>query len=224
MRAAMMTEAPVAASPRKLVPARLIPLGRSLLINILGPYIAYRLATPWFAPDSAGPLAVSALIPAGDLLVVFLCRRSIDAIAVISLVQLGVGVLINLVSRSASLALSAHALQTGGLGLVFAVSALIGRPLIRPLARQTLAGDDPERQAQFDERSRIPAVRATFSRMSWVWAAALCTESAIRVVAVHRMQPANYLMLSSAMGYGLTAALIWGSVRYGRYRASKVIE
>ena len=214
-----MTNSPAEVPAARFSLARLVPLGRSLLINILGPYLAYRIAAPWFPPNSPGPLMVSAAIPAIDLLVVFARRRAIDAVAVISLVQLMVGVTINLASHSTRLALIGHALQSGALGLVFAGSALIGRPLIVPLSRQTVAGDDPERQARFDAGARRPEMRAMFRHLTLAWAIGLCAESAVRVMAAQHLAPADYLMLSGVLGYAVPAVLIWGSVRYGQARA-----
>jgi len=199
--------------------AGMIGLARSILINFVGASLVYRLAAHWYPASSPVPLLISSLVPAADLAWVFIRQRTVDVIAIISLVQLLVSIVITVASRSVDFALRAHALQAAALGLVFALSSLIGRPLIQPLARQSMAGDDPERQARFDQHATLPAVQQTFHRMTMLWALALCAESAVLFTAVGRITPANYLVLGAVINYGVTTALIWGSIRYGRYRS-----
>jgi hypothetical protein len=195
-------------------------MARSLAINILGPYLVYRAAEPFF-PTGTAPLLLSMAIPIADFAFVFFRQRLIDVISIITLVQLSVGLAITLVTRSTQAALIGHALQPAALGMVFATSALISRPIIQPLARQSMAGGDPERQAQFDARTVHPAAKRTFTLMTWIWAVALCGESAVLVAAARGLAAHDYLLVSPVVVYGLNGLLTWASIGYGRRRAAR---
>lgn len=199
-------------------PAGLPSLGRSLLINGLGSYLAYSLAAPHFPLSSTTPLLLSTLVPAADLAVGFARRRSVNVIAIIALTQLLVSAAISLLTRSAADALLGHALQPAALGLVFGLSALAGRPLIAPLARQTVAGDDPERQARFDAKASLAGVRRTFTRITLAWAVALCAESVVLAATIRLTATQDYLLMSNITNVAVLALLTWGSLRYGLLR------
>jgi hypothetical protein len=205
---------PAVAQPPK--PNGLPALVRSLLINLLGPYLVYLVAAPHFAPDSPRPLLFSALLPAADFAIVYLRRRSVDVIALIAFVQISAALAITLASSSASASLGGQALTPAMLGLVFAVSALIGKPLIAPLARQTMAGDDPERQARFDAVALLPGARRVFMRLTLAWAVALGLQTLILLVMVRLLGTADYLLVSQVISFSVLGILIWGSIHFGR--------
>jgi len=217
---AVATPAAKPAVPRRL-PAGLVSLGRSLLINLLGPWLIYRLAAPHFAAASALPLLLSALVPAGDLAWQFVKQRMVDVVAIISLVQLCVSIAITLLAGDAQLALDGHALMPAALGLVFALSALAGMPLIQALARQSMAGDDPEKQARFDAVAVRPGARRTFLRLTLAWTAALMAEAVLLLLACNRMAADDYLLVSPLVSYGVLGLLIWASIAYGKRAAAR---
>jgi len=209
----------VGKASRPGAPAGLVSLARSLIINGLGPYLVYSLAAPHFPPSSTAPLLLSALVPGADLAIGFARRRTIDVIAVISLIQLLVGVGIGLLTRSAGEALVGHALQPAALGLVFGASVIAGRPLIEPLARQTMAGNDAEFQARFDAKAKLAKSRRAFTHITLAWAAALCAESGLLVVAIRLLTPQDYLLASSLINTTVYALMVWASLRYGRFQS-----
>ena len=207
--------------PPRLAAAGLVPLIISLLINFLGPYIIYGLTEPHFPSGSIIPLLLSAMVPASEFAIMYLRKRVVDVIAIISLVQLAVGVAITLVAHTAHAAIIGHALMQAALGLVFGASALIGRPLVLPLSRQTMAGDDPRRQARFDEISKLQGARRAFVRLTWVWAVTLCVNSAILLIAARALPARDYVLVSPIITYGILGLLIWGGIRYGRQMVIK---
>ncbi len=207
-------------SPRR-PPAGLGGLVGSVLINLVAPAMLFRVVAGWFAAGSPWPLLVCALIPVLDLAAVFALKRATDVMAVISLVQLAVGIAITLATHSIRLALELHALQAGALGLVFAGSLAIRRPLIRSLARQAMAGDDPERQASFDARALRPATRRVFDVMTLIWAASLIGQSVLLFIACRALSADDYVTLHNIVSYGANAALAWGCIRYGRRRSAR---
>ena len=196
--------------------AGLPALVKSLLINLLGPYLVYRATAPSFPPNSPVPLLLCALVPAVEFAILFARRRVVDVIAIISFAQIAAGLVISLVAASATASLDGHAMMPAILGLVFAASAAIGKPLMTPLARQTMAGDDPARQARFDSIALLPGARRTFMHLTLAWAAALGLESAVLLAARRTLGNADYLLVSQVINYGVLAMLIWGSIHFGR--------
>lgn len=214
-----MSDTTMAASVASKPPAGMTALIWSLAINLLGPYIIFTLAGPHFPPNSTTPLLLSAVVPAAELAFLYWRRRVVDVIAIISLTQLIIGIAITLLAHSASAAIVGHAMTHAGLGLVFGASVLVGQPLVQLLARQTMAGNDAERQARFDEIAKLDGARRVFVRLSWIWMATLCANSAILLVAARILPTRDYVLASSVISYGILGLLIWGGIRYGRRAA-----
>jgi uncharacterized membrane protein len=205
--------------PKRAAPAGIIPLARSLAINLLGPYLLYRAVEGYFPAQSIAPLLISSLVPIAEFAVVLARKRVVDVIAIISLAMLAASLGIAVAAHSVHAALVGRACQAAVLGLVFGGSLLIGRPLILPLARLTMAGDDPARQARFDSIATSPGARRGFRRITWIWTAGLCGETVVLLIALNSLAPATYLLFSNVVSVGVMTLLIWGSVRYGRRAA-----
>jgi hypothetical protein len=212
-----MTDAALSETPAaRAKPAGLKALIQSLLINILGPYIVFTLAEPHFPANSTTPLLLSALVPAIEFTILYWRQRVVDVIAIISLIQLTGSVAITLVADTAHGAIIGHALMPAAEGLVFLASILMGQPMLKPLSRQTMAGNDRERQARFDAVSKQEGAHRVFVRLTWVWVVALCLNSAILLAAAYTLSNATYVLVSTIITYGILALLIWGGIRYGR--------
>ncbi len=216
---AVATTAPAPAPARAGSPgfrfAGLLPLTRNLTINILAPWLAYAALERWLPAPGIVPLLAAAAIPAVESAVLFARKRAIDAIAIISVTQYVVSVLITLATRDPHAAMVGHALQPAALGLVFGLSTLVRRPLTIPLARQIMAGGDPQRQARFDAVTLRPAARLQFAVVAWFWTLGLGAETAIRLMAVSHLSTRDYLLLANTLGYAIPSLLAWSSLRYG---------
>jgi hypothetical protein len=194
----------------------LAPLIRSLAINLLGPYLLYRAVEGYFPAKSIAPLLISSLIPAAELAFIFARQRRVEVIAVISLVQLAFSLVIALATHSIDAAMVGNAFQPAVQGLLFGGSLLIGRPLMQSVARMTMAGDDPARQARFDAIAASPEGRATFARITLIWTVTLCGETAALLAARKLLAAHDYLLFANAATFAVIGALTWGSIRYGR--------
>lgn len=208
-----------APAPRRAGPAGLIPLIRSLAINLVGPYLLYRATEGFFPAKSTGPLLISAIVPIAEFSVIFIRKRRVDVVAIISIAMLAAGLVIAAVAHSVHDAMIGRACQAAVLGLVFGGSLVIGRPLLLPLARLTMAGDDPARQARFDALAALPAARRRFALITWVWTVGLCLETVLLLLALNWLTPPDYLLFSNVFSLGVMTLLIWGSIRFGRRTA-----
>jgi hypothetical protein len=201
----------------------LASLTRSLGINGLGSWLVYAALQQVFPSPSVVPLWAAAAVPVADLTWELWKRRSIDVIAVIALTQLSAGIVITLLAGTPRAAMVGHAWQAAALGLVFAVSIAVRRPLMAPLARQALCGDDMVRRAQFDEAlERLPLVRRQLAYVSLMWTFVLCAETAVCLAILARAPLALYLLVANVLGWAVMIALGAGSIRYGHWMAGRL--
>ena len=218
-----MSAAALNARPGAKPLSGLMSLLRSLLINVVGAWLVYAALERVFPSPSLIPLWGSALIPTADLAWELWKCRSIDVVAVISLSQLAAAILVSLVARTPHASMVGHAWQAAGLGLVYAGSAVIGRPLMTPLARQAMAGDDEVRRARFDATLQaLPQMRRQMVGISLVWAVALCAETLVRLAILSRTAPATYLLIANVLSWAVPTALGLASLRYGRWMARRL--
>lgn len=196
--------------------AGMVSLGRSLVVGVLAPAAAFALLEPHFSPQSPVPLLAATLIPAAELAWTWLRRGAADAVAIISVSQFGVALMINILAHDKRAALVGHAWQPALLGLVFAVTALVGRPLIRPLARQAMCGDDPVAQARFDAVSHTPEASRRFALVTLMWTAGLSAQTAAQLAGLNLLAAKDYVLLSGVLHWAVNGALVWASIQYGR--------
>lgn len=220
-----MSAAALNARPQAKPVSGLLSLLRSVLVNVVGSWLAYVMLERLFPSPSMAPLWGAAAVPTVDLLWELWKRRSVDVVAVISLSQMAAAILINLVARTPHASMVGHALQAAALGLVFAGSAAAGRPLMVPLARQAMAGDDAARQARFDAALQsFPQMRRQMTWISLAWAAALCAETLVRLALLSRTAPATYLLVAGILSWAVPSVLGFASLRYGRWMAQRMRE
>jgi hypothetical protein len=192
-------------------------IGLSLVLNAAVPYVVYRLTAPHYPHDSVIPLLYSTIVPALWLAYGTLRQRSVDAIAIIAICEVVVTVAVTLLASSVSWALIARALQGALVGLVFAGSAAIGRPIIYYIARQFAVGQNPERAAGFDA-AHVADKGRTFTIATLVWAAGLIVLSAIHVTLAVTLDHATYLLVGPIVGIGGNIALLLWSIRFATNR------
>lgn len=203
----------------------LASLVRSILINVLGSWLVYVALERLFPAPSLIPLWGSAAVPTADLAFELVKRRSIDVVALISLSQTAAALLISLFAGAPHASMVGHAWQAAALGLVFAASILVRRPLMVPLARQALCGDDLARRARFDDTlAAQPAIRRLLTWISLAWTLALCAETGVRLVLLSRLSPATYLLIANVVSWAVPSLMGLASLRYGRWIARRLRE
>lgn len=215
MNATAMTETAPARKPSKPAPG-FAAIGRSLLINVAGAWLAFKLVAPHYPEHSAAPLLASAAAPLLYMVWELVKRRMLDGVAVIQLTLSGLSAVTALVTHDEHASLAAIAFQPLGLGLLFGVTALLGHPLIATLARQAMAGDDAQAGANFDRAVKsIPEVRRRMGVISALWFAVLACETCVRLVMVRMMPASSYILAANIMGYAVPGTLVWLSMKLG---------
>lgn len=192
------------------VAAAAIDLG----VNVGLPYVVYVLAKPRVGDVHA---LLAAMVP--PLLwsgIEFARARRIDAVSMLVIAGIALSLLAFFGGGSARFLQLRENLVTGLIGVVFLVSAAIGRPLIYQLA---LAAT--RRKGQGEEAKRLEALRAkpqfrrTMMRMTLVWGCGLILQTAVACVLVFHMSIQRYLIVSPIVGYGMLGLLMLWTFWYG---------
>lgn len=208
MTTSIETERPVARGGIH-VGALLRGLGWDVALPVVA-YYALHLAgagdrTALVAATSAAALRV---------LLVAVRDRTLNPFAVVMMTVFGVGLAATFVTGDPRFLLLKGSLTTGGVGVVFLLTALRGR---RPLTLAAMQSFRPEAAAEEAEEYRTdPAVRRGHRVSSTVWGAGLVAEAALRIPLIYLLPVSVMVGVSAAMMVATFAVLIAWNVRYLR--------
>ncbi len=176
----------------------------NLAINGLLPAIVYVLLHSLQVADVV-TLAIAGAIPAARSLVLWLWRRRVDWLGLLSVLGFAFALAASAFSHGSTWLLKVHEqLLFGTLGLVFLSSALIQRPLLQPLL-VALTGRDP---ANGDQPARA-------GRITWFTVAiglVLLGDAVIHVILAAILSTAAYLAASHLVTWvilGCGLAILW---------------
>src|SRR5579872_3495461 len=93
------------------------PLALSLTINALCPFLLYRALQSHFPANSVMPLLYATIFPVFGLILSLLRKRSVDAIAIITMVGLAFHIVVTLLARTVGIALVVRSLDGAFIGL-----------------------------------------------------------------------------------------------------------
>ncbi len=151
----------------------------AIVVNLLVPWLAYRLALPHWG--HTGALAASAVPLVAWMVWDFALLRHFDALSAIVLA----GLLLSLACSALGAGEHGRALEeptiSGMIGAAFLLSLLLRRPLVFYLARSTMARENRNGAADFERRWREqPALALSIRRMTLVWGIGLAAENIVR--------------------------------------------
>jgi hypothetical protein len=203
------------ASMRGLVP--------SLALNAVAPFVLYQILTG-NGVATLDALIATSVFPIAGILVGWIRTRRLDGIAILSLVFIALGLVTSLIAGDPRFYLIKESFLTGLFGIVCLVSLALTRPLIFYFARQFAGGGDPARMARFDSLWQYPLFRRSQRLTTAVWGVAYLIEAAARYVLALVLPIPVFLVVSPVMAIGVTIALIYFSIAYGRRVARRGSE
>lgn len=175
----------------------------------IGVYYALRIAG---VPERTALLAATVLA-ASRLVWVAVRRRQVTWFAAVMLAVFGLSLLLSFVSGDARFLLLKESFVTAGVGTVFLLSVLGGRPLTLSAAQTS----QPWRAAAIDRMFRDrPDIRRRFFVSAVVWGVGLLIESAVRVPLVYTLSVDAMVGLSEGMFWGTIGVLMAWSMFYTR--------
>ena len=188
-------------------------------VNIAAPTLIYALLqdrwgeVPALLASSGPPLVWS--------LVGLMRNRRIDALSVLVLVGMALSLIALAGGGSARFLQLREKLVTATIAAAFLVSAAIGRPLIGPLARATVARESADSLAAFDARRDDPFLRQTIMVMTLAWGFGLALDFVVSVVLIYTLSVVDYLVIGPIVGFITIGGLTGWTVLYRRYRTRR---
>jgi len=186
-----------------------------LLIDGALPAIAYQILSR-HGVAAVPALTAGAIFPAANIIRKLVATRSVDLIGAIVLIFLAIGVAASLLSGNVLFVLIKESFITGLVGLLFLSSLLWKRPIIFYIARQFVAGEDPERLAWWDGLWEHERFRRIMRIMTTVWGVGYFVEALARVGIALTLPPGKVVIVSPILAIGTTVGLIVWTRRYGR--------
>lgn len=200
-------------------------IATSILINAVLPYIIYQLLTGHISEILA--LFASGIPSMIDSIVGIVRKKRIDVLAAIVLIGIAVSLVIVWLGGSPKVYLIRESFFTVAFGLTFLITLLLPRPLIFYLSRQMSTGNHPENIPRFNSFWQSPQFRRVMRLMTVVWGIGLLFEAAIRIYLVLILTPAQFLLYSPFVIYGIIGCLaLWTFLysRKGRQRAQERMQ
>jgi hypothetical protein len=195
-----------------------------ILVNIVLPYLIYVKAEPRLG--SVRALLAASVPPILWSGIEFARKRRIDAVSLLVLLGIVLSLLAFFGGGSARFLQLRENLVTGLIGLVFLVSAAVGRPLIYQLARAGKLREDPVEAARFESLRDNPRFRRNMTIMTLVWGFGLLAQTAVACLLVFSLSIPRYLIVSPIVGYSIMGGLalwtFWFVKRIKRSGAAKL--
>jgi hypothetical protein len=194
-----------------------------VIVNVALPFACYSVAQPKIGDVRA--LLLSSAPPIVWSLAEFVRKRRVDALSLFVLVGIALSLVAFIGGGSVRFLQLRENLVTGAIGLIFLVSAAIGKPLIYQLARAGAARRSTSAAAELEGLKDNVYFRRSMTFMTVVWGCGLLAATAVACVLVFTLPIPTYLVVSPFVGYGIMGALalwtIWFSRRQRRRGAAR---
>lgn len=189
-----------------------------IVVNVALPYGVYSLLQPRYGDVRA--LIASSAPPILWSLAEFARKRRVDAVSLFVLIGIALSLLAFLGGGSVKFLQLRENLVTGAIGLVFLVSAAIGKPIIYQLAVAGAARQSASAAAELVNLKDNVNFRRTMTFMTLVWGFGLLAATAVACVLVFTLSIKMYLLVSPFVGYGIMGVLALWTLWFSR-RARK---
>ena len=184
-----------------------------LAVNLLLPWIAYRLAQPHWG--ETGGLIASAVPPTIWSAIGLVRFRRLDALSATVLLGIVLSLGAMALGGGPRVLLMRESLASGLVGVAFLASLLTKRPLVFYLARATVARETAEGVARFERLWQERREFASAMRvLTAVWGVGLVGETAVRGWLAMTWPIERFLVVSPLLGYGLFGALMAWTLWY----------
>ena len=165
-------------------------------------------------------LIVSSVLPVVGIGLAARQHRRIDAIGIVVLFGILVGIVVGLASGSARLVLLDGTVPTTVLGLVCFGSLLTARPLMFRMALQFI-GPKSSQGRQFESMWQYREFQHLFRVITVVWGAAFLAETAAQVVIIESASASTAKTTSNLMPIAVAAIMMAWTAIYGRRQRAR---
>jgi intracellular septation protein A len=191
--------------------AQMIP---TLLFDVLMPIVVFFVLTH-YGVSTLLALVAGGLFPAINAARSWVTSHKLQPLGIIVMSFIALGTAASLISNSVFFTQVKESILTASFGLLCFGSLISGkRPLMFYVLRQFLAGNDPIKLKWCDDTWELPAARAAYQFVTLVWGIVYLLEAFLRVLFAWFLVPAQVVVISPVMGFGVTIALIAWTRRY----------
>lgn len=198
-----------AMSPRALL--------RQALTGGIAPLVAYELARRAGVADATA-LAISAAPPALAVVAEWLWSRTVNAIGVVVLVGILLGLGAAGVFHGDELLLKMReSVVTGVFGLVCLVSLVLPvRPAMFHMGKAMAGAGNPEARREFDELWELPPARRVFRVVTLAWGAGFVLEAGVRAALAFELSTGRFLAVTPVVSWIVVGSLTYWTISYVR--------
>jgi hypothetical protein len=166
-------------------------------------------------PNTADALIIAGVVPVIWIAVEWVRAHQLDPIGAITLFGFIVGVVASeLLGGNAFVLKVKDSAFTILFGLTCLLSLRWRRPMMFHIGRSMSAGDDPTRQAAYDELYELEEAKHVFAVITTVWGIGLIIEACLRVLLAAVMPTGAFLAVSPVLWGVAFAGLFTFTVRY----------
>ncbi|RZF59071.1 hypothetical protein EWE75_23745 [Sphingomonas populi] len=183
-------------------------------VNFVLPYVIYSYAAPVIGDVKA--LLASSVPPILWSVIEFIRRRRLDAVSLLVLAGIVLSLLAFIGGGGPRMLQLREKLVSGVIGMVFLISAAIGRPLMYELARAGMARRGSADSNHLYDLPDDRGFRRSMIVMTVVWGFGLILDVAIGAALVFSLTIKEYMIVNSIEGYALLGGLIGWTFWYGR--------
>ena len=188
---------------------------RQLVPGMVLPGVIYFIATLGFGAGVIVALACASSVPLIDVLARVVRRKAPTGASLLFVVIAGFSVSMAMISGSPMFILLKGAVISVVLGVAFAVSAAMNRPLTRTFALR-LTAENAESRKTLAERWRHPKALDIFKVLSFGWAILLLLSGAQQFGLAFTLSPGTVVALEGPITTGATALGVAFSILYVR--------
>lgn len=184
-----------------------------LVVNLVLPWLAYRIAQPHYG--DTGALYASAIPPLVWSIVEFARLRRVDALSALVLLGIALSIVMMALGGSPRILLMRESLVSGAIGVAFVASLVLTRPLIFYLARASIARQQPDSVERFETLwDDKPSFRSAMRLMTAVWGGGLVVEMLLRCWFAWNWSIERALVVSPVVSYSIYGVLIFWTFWY----------
>ncbi|PZS09504.1 MAG: hypothetical protein DLM70_01570 [Chloroflexi bacterium] len=192
--------------------------GPSFLFNVALPFAAFQALSHEHV-STVVALSAVAVFPLAAILYGWARTRRADALSLIVLFFIVVGIASSVVTGDARFLLVKESLLTGVFGLVFLASLLRGRPLAFYFGRQFATQGEKARMAYWDSLWQYPGFRYSQRVITLVWGIGWILDAAIRVLLVFVLSVTAFMIVSQILFFAVFIALFMWTMAYARRKS-----
>src|SRR5215470_11182829 len=210
-------------SPPPSTPSRRLVLGLliSIALNAVIPVLLYRLTKRYLVASEFTALSLAASFPLGLSIVDLIRSRTLDPVALLSLISILVSIIAVSLGGSTKLLLIRESLFTAAFGIACFGSLALPRPLMFYFGRYFIAGRDQQRITDFNAGWQRPQFRSVNRLITVFWGITSLGEFLVRIALVYTMPTAAVLVISPIiLGGLLIATIVWTFAYVRRVRTS----